>query len=88
MYCTQCGTKLPDGTPVCPNCNVTFAPKEEVKVEAEAPVVMEPVMQEPEVQVEVQPEAAPQPIAPEMPEVQPEIVPEPVMPEAPTFTPS
>ena len=83
MYCTQCGTKLPDGTPVCPNCNATFAPKEEVKVEAEAPVVMEPVMQEPEVQVEVQPEAAPQPVAPEMPEVQPEIVPEPVMPEAP-----
>jgi len=71
MYCTQCGTKLPDGTPVCPNCNTSFAPKEEVKVE-------EPVMQEAEVQVEIQPEA-PQmevPVEPEafeMPKAQPEI---------------
>ena len=82
MYCTQCGTKLPDGTPVCPNCKTSFVPKEEVKVEA--PVVEEPVMQEPEVQVEIQPEA-PQmeiPVQQEVP-VQSEVAPQPEMPVQP-----
>lgn len=28
MYCYKCGSQLPDGTPVCPNCNslLTEAP--------------------------------------------------------------
>lgn len=84
MYCTQCGTKLPDGTPVCPNCNTALAPKEEVKaVEPEVQVVGQP---------EVQPEVQVQPEIPPVPEMQPQIQPEaaepqPQMPVQPQMAP-
>mgnify|MGYP003297076805 CR=1 FL=1 len=57
MYCTQCGTKLPDDTKVCPNCNTSFVPEEEVKAAV------------PEVQAAPQqeiPQETPQNIPPQM----------------------
>ncbi len=73
MYCTQCGTKLPDDAKVCPNCNTSFTPDEEVKVN------------EPEIQAASQPEiqVEPQQEAPQVPEMQPQAEPE-AMPQQET----
>lgn len=67
MYCTQCGTKLPDDTKVCPNCNTSFVPEEEVK--AAVPEVQ--AAPQPEVQVE----------APQAPEMQPQAAPQQEIPQ-------
>ena len=83
MYCTQCGTKLPDGTQVCPNCNTSFGPKMEVKEEVKAaePIHQEPLVQAaPQPEVQVQPGMVPQVEAPQAPEMQPQMQVQPQMP--------
>ncbi len=68
MYCTQCGTKLPDDAKMCPNCNMSFVSEEANVSEPEIQVAPQPEFQvEPEVifQQEI-PQEEPQNIPPHM----------------------